>query len=123
MKEHPINEILKTSLVNISDLVDANKVIGEPITLPNEMIAIPISKVVCGYGVGGSEFKGKKNLDFNSETSSEIYPFGGATGGGLTIKPQALILLKKDKIQLMNIDKENSNFSVVIDAIKEIFKK
>ena len=123
MKEHPINEILKTSLVNISDLVDANKVIGEPITLPNEMIAIPISKVICGYGVGGSEFNGKNKLNYNSETSSEIFPFGGATGGGLTIKPQALIILKKDKIQLMNIDKENSTFTIAIDAIKEIFKK
>lgn len=123
MKEHPINEILKTSLINISDLVDTNKVIGDPITLPNEMIAIPISKVVCGYGVGGSEFSNKNKLNYASEASEEIYPFGGATGGGLTIKPQALIILKKDKIQLMNIDKENSTFNLAIDAIKEIFKK
>ena len=123
MKEHPINEILRTSLVNISDLVDVNKVIGEPIILPNEMVAIPISKVICGYGVGGSQFNSKEGRIYKSETSEELYPFGGATGGGLTIKPQALILIKKDKIQLMNIDKENTIISSTMDAIKEIFKK
>ena len=62
MKEHPINEILKTSLENIGDIIDVNKVIGDPIVLPNNAIAIPISKVVCGYGVGGSQFKGKNKL-------------------------------------------------------------
>ena len=125
MKEHPINEILKTSLENIGRLVDVNKVIGEPMILPNEIIAIPVSKVICGYGVGGSQFNNKsklKNLE-RVETSEELFPFGGASGGGLTIKPQALILIKKDKIQLMNIDKENDFLNTTIDAIKEIFKK
>ena len=63
MKEHPINEILKTSLQNIEGMVNANKIIGEPIKIAENTIAIPISRVICGYGVGGSQFNSnKKNV-------------------------------------------------------------
>ena len=122
MKEHPINDLVKSSLENISSLVDVNKVIGDPMILPNEMVAIPISKVIYGYGVGGSQFD-IKSKKVNTEISSEIYPFGGASGGGLTIKPQAIILIKNDSVKLMNIDKENDFLVQTIDAIKEIIKK
>ena len=124
MKEHPINEILRTSLENINIITDVNKVIGEPITLANNVIAIPISKVVCAYGVGGSEFNSKnKEKNFKSETSNELFPFGGGSGGGLTITPTALIIIKDDKIKLLNIEKENDIFPRLIDTIKEIIKK
>lgn len=124
MKEHPINEILKTSLENINIITDVNKVIGEPITLANNVIAIPISKVVCAYGVGGSEFNSKnKEKNFKSETSNELFPFGGGSGGGLTITPTALIIIKDDNIKLLNIEKENDIFPRLIDTIKEIIKK
>lgn len=124
MKEHPINDIVKTSLQSINMLVDVNKVIGEPLLLPNDIIAIPVSKVVCGFGVGGSEFKNnKKNANLNSEVSNELYPFGGASGGGLTMMPQALIIIKDNKVQLMNIDKDNDIIPIMFDTIKEIFKK
>lgn len=124
MKEHPINEILRTSLENINIITDVNKVIGEPITLANNVIAIPISKVVCAYGVGGSEFNSKnKEKNFKSETSNELFPFGGGSGGGLTITPTALIIIKDDNIKLLNIEKENDIFPRLIDTIKEIIKK
>lgn len=123
MKEHPINEILRTSLQNINILVDANKVIGEPILLPNDIVAIPVSKVICGYGVGGSEFKTNSKNKIESEISKELFPFGGATGGGLTMMPQALIIIKDNKIQLMSIDKDNDILPKMFETIKEIIKK
>lgn len=123
MKENPINEILKTSIENIGDIVDVNKVVGEPIHLANNIIAIPISKVVCGYGVGGSQFKSKNNKVINEETANEIFPFGGASGGGLTITPSALIIIKEDKIQLLNVEKENELLPKILETIKDIIKK
>lgn len=121
MKEHPINDLLKISLENIGDLVDVNKVIGEPIILDNEITAIPVSKVVCGYGVGGAELS--KNKKYDIETSKELFPFGGASGGGLTITLQALILIKKDDISLVRIEKDNDIAIKAINTIKDIFKK
>ncbi len=124
MKEHPINEILKTSLENIGQIADVNKVIGEPINLANNIIAIPISKIVYGYGVGGSQFKNKnKNKQNIEEVSQELFPFGGGSGGGLTITPTALIVIHEDKVKLLNIEKENDLIPKVIDMIKDMIKK
>ena len=123
MKEHPINDIIKTSLENIGDIVDVNKVVGDPITLPNNVIAIPISKVVCGYGVGGSQFKNKNNKVVDIETANEIFPFGGASGGGITITPSALIIIKDNKVRLLNVEKDNDIIPKVLETIKEIVKK
>lgn len=123
MKEHPINDIIKTSLENIGDIVDVNKVVGDPITLPNNVIAIPISKVVCGYGVGGSQFKNKNNKIVDIETANEIFPFGGASGGGITITPSALIIIKDNKVRLLNVEKDNDIIPKVLETIKEIVKK
>ncbi len=124
MKEHPINEILRTSLENIGQMVDTNKVIGEPITLPNNVMAIPISKVVCGYGVGGSEFNtNNKSKVEKTEMANDIFPFGGGSGGGLTITPTAFIIIKDENIKIINIEKENDTIMKLFDAVKDMIKK
>ena len=86
MREHPINDLLNISLDSIIRMVDTSKIVGTPIDLGNNRFIIPISKVSFGFGAGGSEFSNskndkKKNL-FNSETSDELFPFGGGSGGG-----------------------------------------
>ena len=106
MKEHPINEILKTSLTNITEIVDAGKIVGEPLKINENTIAIPISKVVCGYGVGGSQFNSSKK-NSNIELANEIFPFGGGSGGALTLIPTALIIIQNSEVKLMNFEKEN----------------
>ena len=120
MKENPINDIIKTSLENMGIMINVNKVIGEPILLPNNAIAIPISKVVCGYGAAGSEYDNNKK---KYETSTELYPFGGGSGGGLTMTPSALIIIKDNKVKLLSIEKENDLLDKVVDLVKDIIKK
>jgi sporulation protein YtfJ len=122
MKEHPINEILKTSLQNIEGMVDANKIIGEPIKIDENTIAIPISRVICGYGVGGSQFNSnKKNINF--EISDELYPFGGGSGGAITLIPSAFIIINNDDVKLLHLEKDNDIVSKVLDIVKDIVKK
>ena len=120
MKENPINDIIKTSLENMGIMINVNKVIGEPILLPNNAIAIPISKVVCGYGAAGSEYDNNKK---KYETSKELYPFGGGSGGVLTLTPTALIIIKEEKIKVLNLEKENDLLNKIADVIKDIIKK
>lgn len=122
MKENPISEILRTSLENIGHMVDANKVVGEPIVLPNNSIAIPISKVICGYGVGGSEIT-NKNKNVKNEFSNDIFPFGGGSGGGLTITPTAFIIIQENNIKIMNVEKKNDVVYKLFDAFKDMIKK
>ena len=46
--------LLNISLDKLKGLVDVNTIIGEPITVPDGTIIIPVSKVSFGYGSGGS---------------------------------------------------------------------
>ena len=119
MKEHPINEILKTSLENIDELVNTNKAFGEPIVLPDDVIVIPVSKVIYGYGVGGSQFN-KKPSNTKSEIAEDIYPFGGGSGGGVTINPTALIIIKGENIKKRE---ESYTHSILLDDEQKVLRE
>ncbi len=119
MKEHPISEILKNSMIQLGDLIDVSKVVGSPILLPDHSIAIPLSKVSCGFGVGGSEIPKKND---HEEFADEIFPFGGGSGGGVSITPTALIILNHGRIKLMKVEKNGFLMDKVFETVKDIIK-
>ena len=54
--EHPIGDLMQTTLENIKDMVDVNTVIGEPIPTGGGATIIPVSKVTFGFVAGGGDF-------------------------------------------------------------------
>ena len=56
---HPLSEMMSNSMSKIKDMIDVNTVIGSPITTPDGVTLIPITKVSVGYGGGGSDFATK----------------------------------------------------------------
>ena len=44
---HPINEVLQTTMNKIREMVDANTVVGQPITTQDGVTLIPVSLWVC----------------------------------------------------------------------------
>lgn len=85
MAEH-LEGLMSTSMEKIRELVDVNTIIGNPITSPDGTIIIPVSKVTFGFVAGGS--------DLPAKVTKEV--FAGGSGAGITIKPQAFIVVKKD---------------------------
>ena len=79
--ENKIPEIIRSSLENIRSMVDANTVVGEPISTAPGTTIIPISKVSVGFAGGGNDYAGK-----NAQASGKNN-FGGAGGSGVTVKP------------------------------------
>lgn len=71
MAEHPIEGMMGVTMEKIRQLVDANTIIGEPITVDGATI-IPISRVTFGFASGGSDVGAKTNKQM----------FGGGTGCG-----------------------------------------
>lgn len=53
-KNHPVSELMAETIQKIKEAVDANTVVGEPITA-GEVTLIPVSKISLGFGTGGSE--------------------------------------------------------------------
>ena len=48
MAEHPINNLMQTTLQKIKELVDASTVVGEPIVAGSATI-IPVSRISYGF--------------------------------------------------------------------------
>ena len=76
--QNKLQDMIRTSLENIRAMVDANTVVGTPITTVTGTTIIPISKVSVGYASGGMDFGDKTGADKN---------FGGGGGTGLTVQP------------------------------------
>ena len=54
-----IPNMLESTIQKIREMVDVNSVIGEPISTPDGVTIIPVSKVSVGFGGGGSDFTRK----------------------------------------------------------------
>jgi sporulation protein YtfJ len=125
VKEHPINSLLNVSLDNITRMVDVSKIVGQPISLGENRIIIPISKVTFGFGAGGSEFDVSKNKKkvFDVEFGEELFPFGGGSGGGISISPSAFILIDNDNIKIVRYQKDNTIYDKLFETAIEFINK
>jgi sporulation protein YtfJ len=114
MEGHPIDNLMRTTMEHIKEMVDVNTIIGDAIESKDGTIIIPISKVSFGFAAGGSEF----NLE---KKESVKYPFGGGSGAGVTVKPVAFLIIKSDNVKLLPVEYDNS-IDKVIDSIPQFIE-
>ena len=86
--------MLDNTIQKIREMVDVNSVIGDPITTPDGVTIIPVSKVSVGFGGGGSDYV--KNVG-NKE------PFGGGVGGGVKVNPICFLIVKDGNVRMMPV--------------------
>ena len=135
MSENKQSEIIKTSLDSIKTMLDANTVIGDPITTPSGTTIIPISKISIGYVSGGLDYLKKGTPVQNGKP---VYNnFGGGGGSGVSVTPVAFIVINPDgKTEILNMnlpaapeDAVSKTLSFVenspelIEKFKTVFKK
>ena len=89
--------MLENTIAKIREMVDVNSVIGNPITTPDGVTIIPVSKVCVGFGGGGSDFVGK-NASAGGETA-----FGGGAGGGVNVTPICFLIVKDGAVRMMPV--------------------
>jgi len=127
--KHPIEGLMQTAMENIKEMVDVNTIIGEPVKSPSGHIIIPVSKVGFGFAAGGSEFKEKLcecNTKENEDISQEArasYPFGGGSGGGVSITPVAFIVVGDNESKLLNLEKTSFIYEKIADMVERFTKK
>ena len=98
------------------ELVDANTIIGEPITTADGVTLIPVSKVSLGFAGGGS--------DFAQKPDSKGIGFGGGAGAGVTITPIAFVVAAGKDVDLMYITPpEMTTVDRVIEKVPEVLDK
>ena len=45
---HPLSDMMTSTMAKIKDMIDVNTVIGDPITTPDGVTIIPVTKVSIG---------------------------------------------------------------------------
>lgn len=88
--------MLDNTIAKIREMVDVNSVIGDPITTPDGITIIPISKVSVGFGGGGSDFV-SKNVNHHEN------PFGGGVGAGVKVTPIAFLIIKEGNVRMLPV--------------------
>ena len=112
---HPINEVLQTTMNKIREMVDANTVVGQPITTQDGVTLIPVSKLSFGFATGGSDFGKTQNVAKN---------FGGGAGAGVNVIPVAFLVVKDGIVRLLSVTPPPaSTVDRVIDAAPDLFDK
>ena len=125
MDEHPIETLMQTAMDSIQKMINVNTVIGDPVETPSGSVIIPVSRVSCGFAAGGSEFipldgEGEKGSGDDGEGSK--MPFGGGSGGGVSVKPVGFLVVSQEQIRLLPVE-GNMLADRIIDEMPNLMEK
>ncbi len=118
MADHPIQGLMRTTLENLKQMVDVNTIIGEPVETPDGSVILPVSRVGFGFAAGGSEFEYT-----NSQTASISHPFGGGSGGGVSITPVAFLVVGKNGIRSIPLENTTHLYDRILDSVPQMVEK
>lgn len=113
MSEHPIQGLMDVTLQRIKDMVDSNTIIGEPITMADGTLILPVSKVTFGFASGGSDIAAKQPKEM----------FGGGSGAGVSITPIAFLIVKDGNVRMLQLADKNNSVDRVIGMMPEMVDK
>ncbi len=109
--------MLESTILKIREMVDVNSVIGDPITTPDGVTIIPVSKVSVGFGGGGSDFVSKN-------VNKQENPFGGGAGGGVKVTPVAFLIVKDGTVRMMPVaTPANTTADRVVEMVPDVLDK
>lgn len=122
---HPLPSFMNDTIGKISQMADANTIIGEPIQTPEGVTILPVSRVKYAFAGGGSDFASK------SVPASKANPFGGGTGGSVSVTPVAFLVIKGESVRVLPVAEPASNSAErliemlpdLIDQITGLLKK
>ena len=116
-KQHPIGDLMTTTMQKLREIADVNTIVGKPI-LAGEITIIPISKLTVGFASGGSDFTTK------NQKPEEDNAFGGGGGAGMNLSPVAFLIVKGDTVKLLpGAPPPASTVDRVVEMVPEVIDK
>ena len=111
MEENKINALMDMTVSKIRQLVDADTIIGKPISTPDGITVIPVSRMSFGIGTGGT-------------TGSKGISFTGGNGAGVNvIKDGPCRMISVSSNPLSTMDRVVEMMPDVLDRIDNIVNK
>ena len=116
MSDHPIQGLMTTAMENLKEMIDVNTFIGDPVETPDGSVIMTVSKVGFGFAAGGSEFV----IDGESGSSQ---PFGGGSGGGVSITPIAFLIVSSQGVKMLHLDENTHLIEKIMDVAPQAVEK
>ena len=91
-KKRPLNDLLRSTMDKVHEMVDTNTIVGEPIATADGVTLIPISRVSLGIGCGGGDYGKVQPKDF-----------GGGSAAGVKIEPVAFLVIKEGTTRVLPV--------------------
>ena len=113
--DNKIEAMTKNTLEKIKEAVNADMIIGKPITSENGTVVIPVSKLSYGFAGGGSDFTSEKNKDKDL--------FGGGSGAGVSITPVAFLVISEGDVKLLQVESFTGALDRIISMTPDIIDK
>ena len=96
-QQHPIDNMMLTTMESIRGMVDVNTVVGAPVMDQKGTTIIPISKVSFGFVAGGGEYAVS-----GAQTGAYGMPFAGGAGAGVSIHPMGFLVCGRNGVRLLS---------------------
>ena len=90
-KKNSITAVMEASMVKIREMVDSNTIVGEPITTPDGVTLVPVSRLSFGFGCGGG--------DYGKQTNQ----MGAGAGAGVRVEPMAFLVVKDGVTRMLPV--------------------
>ncbi|WP_350299706.1 GerW family sporulation protein [Peribacillus frigoritolerans] len=121
MSDHPIQGLMKEAMENLKEMVDVNTIIGDPVETPDGSVILTVSKVGFGFAAGGSEFVMDGNQQGQQGGSKQ--PFGGGSGGGVSITPIAFLIVGSHGVKMIHLDEGTHLLEKMMDLAPQVVDK
>ncbi|MFY4774591.1 GerW family sporulation protein [Metabacillus sp. RGM 3146] len=133
MSDHPIQGLMKTAMENLKEMIDVNTIIGDPVETPDGSVILTVSKVGFGFAAGGSEFGGSSQDDQHDHHqgpsssggsgSGRKIPFGGGSGGGVSITPIAFLIVGANGVKMLHLDESTHLYERILESAPQAIEK
>ena len=104
-KKRPLSDLMRSTMDKIREMADTNTIVGQPITTPDGVTLIPISRV---------------SMDF-----------GGGSGAGVKIEPVAFLVIREGTTRVLpvamppmtTLDRVVEMMPDLVDKVEKYFDK
>ncbi|MCF6138227.1 GerW family sporulation protein [Pseudalkalibacillus berkeleyi] len=123
MSEHPIQGLMQTAMENIKEMIDVNTIIGDPVETPDGSVILTVSKVGFGFAAGGSQFNSASSGHSKGSSDEDSLPFGGGSGGGVSITPIAFLIVNSSGVKTIHLDNSTHLYERLLDLAPQVVEK
>ena len=90
-KKNSITAVMESSMAKIREMVDSNTIVGEPITTPDGVTLIPVSRLSFGFGCGGGDY------------GKQPDKLGAGAAAGVRVEPMAFLVVKDGVTRMLPV--------------------